>query len=500
MLFNSYVFIFVFLPCTLALYFILARYRGANAAKALLVLASLVYYGWWNVYYLPLILGSAVANFVIAYFILRYRTDAFKRRMLLYLGVCFNLGLLGYYKYANFFVDNINWSMGSDFNLGVIILPIGISFFTFQQIAYLVDASRGISEEHHFLDYLLFVSFFPQLIAGPIVHHAEMMPQFRKRETFRFSWENLSVGFTLFSIGLAKKVLVADQIGVKASDVFGAAAMGVNMPPEQVWLGAFAYAFQLYFDFSGYTDMALGLGRMFGITLPTNFNSPYKSADVVEFWRRWHMTLSRFLRDYVYIPLGGSHRGKWRTQFNLMTTMLLGGLWHGAGWTFIIWGGLHGVYLWLSHLWRWGVRDRLPSKGLLHGCVHSVSIVVTFVAVTLAFVFFRADDVHTAWQMVSDMFGANPVWPEMENPIVKQRNWLFIGLLALAVWLLPNSMQIMRKYKPTLWVYRDDEVESNPSLPITWKPTVVYGILISILFAFAVLSLSNRSEFLYYQF
>ncbi|MBT5260335.1 MAG: MBOAT family protein, partial [Nitrospina sp.] len=347
MLFNSYAFIFLFLPVTLLGFQLIGNRGHCRVAVSWLIGASLFFYGWWNPAYLGLILTSILFNYAVG-----VSLGSRPAKTVLVVGIAANLGLLGYFKYANFFVDNINALTGSDIVLERIILPLAISFFTFQQITYLVDTYRGETQECDFLRYCLFVTFFPQLIAGPIVHHREMMPQFAKDTFCRLKAKHLAVGLTIFSVGLFKKVILADGIAVYSTPVFDAAEAGVILTFVDAWCGALAFTFQLYFDFSGYSDMAIGLGRMFGIILPVNFFSPYKASNIIEFWRRWHITLSRFARDYLYIPLGGNRKGTLLRFANLMITMLLIGLWHGAGWTFVIWGGLHGSYLVINHGWH----------------------------------------------------------------------------------------------------------------------------------------------------
>jgi D-alanyl-lipoteichoic acid acyltransferase DltB (MBOAT superfamily) len=350
MLFNSYEFILVFLPLTAAAFFLTARLLGKEAALGVLVAASLVYYGWWRWSYLPLLVASIVANFVVGRFLEPGDDDRSRpyRKTVMVVGIACNLGLLGYFKYANFFIDNLAELTGAAPRNFEIILPLAISFFTFQQVAYLVDAHRGETKEHSFLHYCLFVTFFPQLIAGPIVHHKEMLPQFSRDETYSVRAEMVAVGLSVFVIGLFKKVVLADSLASYASPLFAFADSGGAPSFLHAWGGALAYTFQLYFDFSGYSDMAMGIAFMFGIRLPLNFDSPYKASNIIDFWRRWHISLSRFLRDYLYFPLGGNRRGKGRRYANLLITMLLGGLWHGAGWTFVIWGVNAGVNL--THL------------------------------------------------------------------------------------------------------------------------------------------------------
>ncbi len=346
MLFNSAVFIFAFLPFVVLFYYFLNRKFTAEISFAFLVLASLFFYGWWNPVYLLLLSASIIGNFYIGKLIYRR-----KKKILLVFGIVLNLASIAYYKYAGFLVFNFAYLTGSNITIDKIVLPLAISFFTFQQIAYLVDVWKAKAKEYNFIHYCLFVTFFPQLIAGPIVHHSEMLPQFEKNELKRIQ-DNLAIGISIFAIGLFKKTVIADNLAVYANPIFQQADSGVGVDFFSAWLGTLAYSLQLYFDFSGYSDMAIGLARMFGIILPLNFYSPYKAFSIVEFWRRWHITLSRFLRDYVYIPMGGNQHGRTKKYIFLMSTMLLGGLWHGAGWNFVIWGGLHGLYLIVNHYSR----------------------------------------------------------------------------------------------------------------------------------------------------
>lgn len=401
MLFNSHIFIFLFLPITLLAFYGFASREAFRQALTTLVFASLFFYAWWNPIYLPLLLASIVVNYTLALGLHKYRSKG-----LLILGIALNLGLIGYFKYAGFFVQSFNDVSGSTHTLQTIILPLGISFFTFQQITFLVDTWSGNAKRYTLLDYCQFVTFFPQLIAGPIVHHHEMMPQFNQQTIMANVRENLSVGLTIFIIGLFKKVVLADSVAVYATPVFSTAEIGITLTIYEAWLGSLAYTLQLYFDFSGYSDMAIGLARMFGIRLPLNFNSPYKAASIIDFWRRWHMTLSRFLRDYLYIPLGGSRKGPNRRSMNVFITMLLGGLWHGAGWTFVVWGALHGVYLLINHLWRqWRGDERRNTNwfGLLFA--HTI----TLLAVVFAWVVFRAESWSGAVSIWQSMLGMNGI-------------------------------------------------------------------------------------------
>ncbi|MDY6896734.1 MAG: MBOAT family protein, partial [Cyanobacteriota bacterium] len=393
MLFNSLEFIFLFLPITLLAFFQIGKTGNYRFAIAFLVAASVLFYGWWNPPYLILLIFSLIFNYFIGSALSNKFKIYFSKKLLLTLGIIVNLALIGYFKYANFFLSSVSGLVGKNFDIENIVLPLAISFFTFQQIAYLVDAYKGETKEYNFLDYCLFVTFFPQLIAGPIVHHKEVMPQFADKSTYRFNLENMAVGMTIFSMGLFKKVVFADNIAVYATPIFKAASEGVAPALFEAWIAALAYTLQLYFDFSGYSDMAIGIARMFGIKLPINFNSPYKAISISDFWRRWHITLSNFLRDYLYIPLGGSRKGEIRRNLNLLITMLLGGLWHGAGWTFVFWGGLHGTYLVINHQYR-SLRKRLGHDlRNTNWLDRGFGWLITFVAVVIGWVFFRAESI-----------------------------------------------------------------------------------------------------------
>lgn len=515
MLFNSYIFIFVFLPATLAGFFLLGRFSPAFAA-AWLTAASLFFYGWWNPLYVGLLALSICFNYACGVLIARAGTPGARKRVLIF-AVTANLAVLAYYKYANFFLANINEVAGSALSFGDIVLPLGISFFTFTQIAFLADAYYGKAREFNFVHYGLFVTYFPHLIAGPVLHHAEMMPQFRERATYRFSWENTAVGLTIFVIGLFKKVMLADGVGAYAKPVFDAAAAGVQLSALEAWCGALAYTFQLYFDFSGYSDMAIGLSRLFGIVLPLNFHSPYKAANIIDFWRRWHMTLSRFLRDYLYIPLGGNRKGHVRRYMGLLATMILGGLWHGAGWTFVLWGTLHGVYLVINHGWR-ALRRRLGHDvgqttrwGRACGCL------ITFIAVVIGWVLFRSADLAAAGVMLKAMAGGNglvlpdfwlPKWGATGAWLAEHGvrfgdthdlvgggvvNWIWI--LLLVVWLAPNTQQLLGAYRPALALFNE-----RYQGWLAWRPVPLYALLTAALALLAIFNLHKQSEFLYFQF
>lgn len=498
MLFNSYGFIFLFLPITLLVFFLIGARDHHRLAIAWLVAASFVFYGWWNPAYVSLILLTIFFNYSVGTVLSGKRSS----RMLLGLGIAANLALLAYYKYANFFVVNFNAVAGTTWHLETIVLPLAISFFTFQQIAYLVDAYRGETREYNFLHYCLFVTFFPQLIAGPIVHHREMMPQFGSDRVFKFLPDSFSTGLSLFSIGLFKKVIIADGVATYSTPVFDAAQLQQGLAIGDAWIGSLAFTFQLYFDFSAYSDMALGIGYMFGIKLPFNFNSPYKAHNIIDFWRRWHITLSRFLRDYIYFPMGGNRRGKARRYVNLMVVMLLGGLWHGAGWTFVLWGGLHGAYLVINHGWHY-VRhsllriDKQPSRiGQLFG------IGITFLAVVISWVFFRAESLPAALYMLYTMFGlaegsGSTPWEIYADDWQVAVAWL--GFLSAMVWFLPNLPQWMNLKQP------GDAPVVVARLP-AWQQrfhfrlNTAWAMFCAVLLVAALFGLTRVSEFLYFQF
>jgi alginate O-acetyltransferase complex protein AlgI len=510
-LFNSYIFILCYLPLTLGVFFWLGTAGRLQGATAWLVLMSLAFYGWWNPVYLGLIVASMVFNYGVGVALGRRGRGSPAARRLLAFGVTADLALLGYYKYANFFVDNWNALGGTTLSLGETVLPLGISFFTFTQIAYLVDAYRGEAREYNPLHYALFVTYFPHLIAGPVLHHSEMMPQFGKPSIYRINIEHFTAGTVYFLMGLFKKVVIADGIAVFASPVFGAAASGEALSALDAWAGALAYTFQLYFDFSGYSDMAVGLAMMMGVRLPLNFNSPYKATNISDFWRRWHMTLSRFLRDYLYIALGGNRRGPARRYVNLFLTMLLGGLWHGAGWTFVIWGALHGLYLIVNHGWH-TVTQRRDVGGPLG---RFLAWTLTFVAVVIGWVFFRAHDVPSALLMLKAMAGSTwELSPFLATAIqgADAARWLglvgvelppLVLLLAIELGLLlvvttaPNTQQLM-------WSAYDGLdrklVAGPPATRLRWRPATPWVVVMILGATWALLGLSGVSEFLYFQF
>jgi D-alanyl-lipoteichoic acid acyltransferase DltB (MBOAT superfamily) len=441
MLFNSYIFIFVFLPVTFFLYFYLLEKRLVTGAKALLVFASLFFYSWWNISYLPLILVSMLFNYTVGNALNdNFHKIKIHKKTLLIFGIGANIALLAYFKYMDFFIENINLLFNSNIPLLHLALPLAISFFTFQQIAYLVDSYRKETSEYDFLNYALFVTFFPQLIAGPIVHHAEMMPQFASRWNLVKNYKNIALGLFIFSMGLFKKVVIADTFAVWATKGFDTLPV---LHFAEAWSTSLSYTFQLYFDFSGYTDMAIGAALLFNIKLPINFYSPYKALDIQDFWRRWHITLSRFLKDYIYIPLGGNRKGNLRTYTNLMTTFILGGIWHGAGWTFVFWGFMHGAALVIHRLWQ-QIGFKLPKV---------LAWFITFNFINVAWVFFRAKEWDDALKVLKGMFLTLPNIPQHIGILAyKESNfklYIIFTVVAVITLFMRNAMEWKTYFRPT---------------------------------------------------
>jgi D-alanyl-lipoteichoic acid acyltransferase DltB (MBOAT superfamily) len=475
----------MFLPLSFFIYFFLLEKRLVTGAKGFLVFASLFFYSWWNIAYLPLILSSMLFNYVIGNSLNEnFNKIRIHKKSLLTFGIVANLALLGYFKYTDFFLENFNFIFNENVPLLHLALPLAISFFTFQQIAYLVDSYRTETAEYDFLNYALFVTFFPQLIAGPIVHHAEMMPQFASRWNLVKNYSNIATGVFIFSIGLFKKVVIADSFGIWATAGFDHAET-LNL--LEAWATSLSYTFQLYFDFSGYTDMAIGAALLFNIKLPINFNSPYKALDIQDFWRRWHITLSRFLKDYIYIPLGGNRKGSFRTYSNLLVTFILGGIWHGAGWTFVFWGFLHGMALVIHRFWK-NLGLTLPKV---------LAWFITFNFINIAWVFFRAREWDDAIKVLNGMFGGQIILSEKfsfnlaflsEYGIVFARvtenigdgskilNYLISAFFIILV--LRNSMELQKNFSFS-------------------KATLLFT---SVIFFISLFSFSNISEFLYFNF
>ena len=536
MLFNSGIFLLYFLPIVFIAFAVISNSRLHRLSGFWLTGASLAFYGWWRPENLPLLLISIVANYAIGA-VLRRNPN----KIVLIAAIVGNVAALGYFKYAGFLVANSNELLNTKIPVPSIILPLAISFFTFQQIAYLVDANDGDVSEHGFVNYCLFITFFPHLIAGPITHHREMLSQFADPQRFRARWDFIAPGVTLFLVGLVKKVLIADPFGTYATPIFKAAAVG-KVAAVEAWGGALSYALQIYFDFSGYSDMAIGLGLMFGIALPANFNSPFKARNIIDFWARWHMTLTRFLTTYVYTPIviaqtrRRAQRGLPLPRAGRMTigvfiplvamptmfTLLVSGVWHGAGWQFVVFGLLHGSYLVVAHGWRaWKTSRRIPLDSD-NPLVNGGSVVLTFLCVVVALVFFRAADVRSALNLLAGMAGLNGValppafahLPGMraaidhfglrlhDSPLFGTWEALRIGLFLLVVWMLPNSNQWLRDYHTALGFKGQASWLDHLVPAARWRPQRLLGIGLGAVSAFAILiALSSApSEFIYYQF
>ena len=516
MLFNSTSFLALFLPVTMAGFFWFGS-RNRLAAAWWLAIASLVFYAGWSWRYVPLLVASVAFNFLSGRLIARSRPRPRHQRAVVAAAITANLLLLGYFKYADFLIANWNALSGQHAELLHVVLPLGISFFTFTQIAFLVDTYKGIATEPRFSHYLVFVTYFPHLIAGPVLHHKEMMPQFGRATTYRFSWSDVAVGLAIFAMGLFKKTVLADGIAPHVGDAFAAAARGEEVHLLQAWGAVLAYTLQLYFDFSGYSDMAIGLSRLFGVKLPLNFNSPYKAVNIGHFWRRWHMTLSRFLRDYLYVPLGGNRHGTFRRYVNLILTMFLGGLWHGAAWTFAVWGLLHGAYLAVNHAFQAG-RPHLPRLIRSPWLAAALSVGLTYLAVVLGWVFFRSETLGAAFRMLGGMFGMNGIAvPDallMRAPVVLQTAagalgirselgggsefvtlWPKIILLHVIVFAMPNTQQVMARFDPAL------DFRGSPALrPLLVSFNPRWAMALGALGGLGLLAMTRHSEFLYYQF
>lgn len=481
MIFSSYEFIFLFLPIVFSIYFYINKIKHVKLATSFLALSSLFFYSWWNIIYLPLILSSVAINYVLSCLIISLKK---RRKFILITGISFNLLLLGYFKYSDFFLQNINLIFSNEFSLLHLTLPLAISFFTFQQIAFLIDTYKGFVLKHNFLNYLVFVTFFPQLIAGPIVHHKEMMPQFSSFENRFINFKNIYLGIFIFSIGFFKKTVLADTFSVWAINGFDVME---QLTFIEAWVTSLSYTFQLYFDFSGYTDMATGAALLFNIKLPLNFNSPYKSTNIRDFWQRWHITLSRFLRDYVYIPMGGNRYGSFKMYSNLFVTFLIGGFWHGAGWTFILWGSVHALAIIVQRIWS--------NTGIALNRI--LAWFITFNFINLSWVFFRAEQWEDAEKVLNGMFGLsgfqlpnlfqnfsffqnkNIQFGEVFKNFNNDSEISFWIIVAFAICLFfKNSTQILRSHKPNKRI----------------------NFFIIFLFLISLLNLHNKADFIYFNF
>ena len=522
MLFNSYVFLFVFLPVTLLGYQIAGMFHR-RAVIAWLGVMSLVFYAHWHASFLIVLVGSILINYTMAALISRKIPNGISTFVLLWTAILLNLGILGYFKYLYPFLGFVARVTGSGHAWHSVALPLGISFFTFTQIAYLVDLQQGVAKHQDPISYLLFVTFFPHLIAGPILHHKEMMPQFQQDRRYALSLPDVTVGFSWFLMGLGKKTLIADVFAKHADAAFAATG---HLNAGAAWVGALSYALQLYFDFSGYSDMALGLARMFSIDFPLNFNSPHKSTSIIEFWTRWHMTLSSYIMDYLYSPVQFLIRGRRRAAgkpvnraslqtpggfaamiaFPMLFTMFIAGIWHGAGLQFIVFGLLHGLFLTINHAWRVfrpnRPADAAPLVGARMWFNHVACVLLTFACVLLGQIFFRADSVHAACALLGNMFGwhtaaGHSILTTDTRVDILTRVAEVTGGFAI-LWGLPNTQQILRDFKPSLqWAQvLEDRMAAWPR----WKPTLGWALALSIVLIASLSSMQNPSTFLYFQF
>ena len=469
MFFSSYEFLFCFLPITIIGYYLILNAKKVNMARGWLVIASLFFYGWFNIKYLPIIIVSILINFAIGKGI--KKEDKYKKIYFI-IGATFNVGLLCYFKYYDFFVENVNVLFKTNWTLKHLLLPLGISFFSFQQLSYLIDVYKGETKDYSLLNFSLFVTFFPQLIAGPIVLHSEIMPQFDDKEKQRLNWDNIASGIFMFSIGFFKKLVIADSFAVWATNGFDSTA---SLTFYQGWFVSLAYTMQIYFDFSGYSDMAVGIGKIFNIDLPANFLSPYKSTSISEFWRRWHITLGRALSTYVYKPLGGNRKGRVKTYINLLLTFLVSGLWHGAAWTFVFWGLLHGIASVIDRLFRdnnWKINKY-------------VSWFLTFMFVNCAWVFFRAATFERAFEILKAMFSIPSGGAFNMAGIITNGSIIIIGLVYI---LLVISLVVTLSFKNTY------------ELAETFDYTTINTVYVVILMMIGISFMPRISPFIYFNF
>lgn len=503
MLFNSYIFIFLFLPIALIGYFGLNRIGKYTLAKYFLVGMSLWFYAYFNISYLWIILASIAINFLCHRMMLSenlQREHMLLRKSVFFAGLIFNIGLLFYFKYFNFFVDNVNNIFDLSIHVEKILLPLGISFFTFQQIAFLVDTGRGEVDKQFLCDYMLFVTFFPQLVAGPIVSHKEMLPQFRNAEIKSPDGRNLYMGLRIFVLGLSKKILLADIIGQSVG--WGYEHISLLGGAGSMLLILF-YTLQIYFDFSGYCDMARGLGCMFNFKLPYNFASPYKARNIIDFWNRWHMTLTRFFTQYLYIPMGGNRKGIMRTYINIFIVFLISGIWHGAGFTFILWGILHGLLNVFTRIYH-KLIDKVSYPGkdsVFWGEVRvGISVLLTFICVNVLWVFFRADSISQAVALLTQVVDINNFVgvAELSSFFVTSELWYVFKILRLDGLSFINYIPMLLYIAVSLWLIWGCKNIAETEEKHT--PTIMGCVLISCLFIWCIVSLSNVSTFLYFNF
>lgn len=503
MVFASQAFL-AFLAVVLFVYWLLGRHSG-RAGKYWVIAASLFFYGYWAPAYLLLLLGAIAANNVVVRGLLA-STDARIRAWLVTVGIVLNIGLIAYYKYFAFLIESLNFVADTTLPVPEILLPIGISFFTFQHIGLLVDTWQGRVDRLPFENHVFLITFFPHLIAGPIVAQQQMLPQLARTRRWAPDPRQVAAGFALFSLGLFKKIVLADPIVRYVDAIYAAAERGAAIGVLEAWAAGVGYGFQVYFDFSGYSDMAIGLAFMFGINLPLNFFSPYKAESIRAFWRRWHVTLSRFLRKLLFIPMGGSRHGLTHTVLALLATMAIGGLWHGAGWNFVVWGLLHGAYLSVNHLWIGlglprvaGIAAAVRASSLASRIARALCVLLTFAAVSFAWVFFRAPGMTTAMHLASAMLGfsADPGAAEMAGDFAAM---LLGGFLI--VWCLPSTMQLFAE----LGMVLDIEEYGLDREPLPWfrrfsfRLSNAWAVGAALVFLSAWFAMSKLSPFIYYQF
>lgn len=519
MLFNSPGFLFVFLPITLVVFYYVRQTFSNQLAYSFLGGASILFYGWWEPWYTVILLVSIMGNYAFHVLIVGRHAKGLNTRWVLISGVMLNLSMLGWYKYFTFLLINSNEYLGTDYQVLTIVLPIGISFFTFQQIALLVDSSSPTMRRYSFSSYFVFISFFPQLIAGPIVRHDDLIPQFANKEPP--ITEYFTIGLSILIIGLFKKLVLADTLAIYADPMFFDVSNGFDPTFFEAWASVLCYTFQIYFDFSAYSDMAIGLAYLFGIRLPLNFYSPYKAVDIIDFWRRWHITLSEFLRDYLYKALGGNRKSSYRKYTNIFLTMLIGGIWHGAGWNFMVWGLLHGGYVCVAHFWK-SIRRRYGLPGI----PYYLSVLMTFLCVSMAWVFFRAPDMDTAMRVLEGLGGLNgfalsPIYGIVLGPIepvLSAMGWRFdyypphfagievvllIGLCIIICLLLPSTYEVFNE-KNIIFRKPDNMTENQSSTiglnAVKWNLTWAWALGLGIMAGLGVMFLFRVSPFLYFQF
>jgi len=485
MSFNSYIFVLLFLPMALTGYFGLNKVKQYSLAKIFLILMSFWFYGYFNPSYLIIMLASIGLNYCLSYLMLKSNKNSV-RKLSLAAGLAFNIGVLFIFKYYDFFISNVNSLIDTDFALKNLVLPLGISFFTFQQLSYVIDSYQKTVPVYDIFDYSLFVTFFPQLVAGPIVLHSEVVPQFADKTKKKLNADNFAKGLMAFSFGLAKKVLIADTLGRIVAwgfmDIYG-------LDSTNAFIVMLSYTLQLYFDFSGYCDMATGIGHMFNIELPMNFNSPYRATTILDFWDRWHLTLTRFFTRYVYIPLGGSRKGKIRTYINVFIVFLISGIWHGANWTFIVWGICHGLFSVFTRMFK-KVFDKIPRI---------INWFITFAFVNLTWVIFRAESLYQAIDFWHILF--NGTWGPMSIGVAEYMDLPEIALIPKIFLTVGEQFTYQFAIAFLIFTLFASIFMKNTNEKLkTFKPNIATSIITAILLAYSIVSLSGVSTFLYFNF